>query len=117
MMDAKPRRCAGLSDLGLSVSAWPKLARSGSQRLVSVGRAQAAAAMLYRALAGALHSSGFGVSGGVPGLAAGFRGPMLARRRPWHPCGAWLAEIRTPAAAKPKLVSGFLNLDQPSSRR
>ena len=49
MIDASPLRCAGERDLGLSVSAWPKLASKGSQRLVSVGRAQAAAAMLISA--------------------------------------------------------------------
>ena len=49
MLDASPLRCAGERDLGLSVSAWPKLASKGSQRLVSVGRAQAAAAMVLSA--------------------------------------------------------------------
>ena len=47
MIEASPRLCAGERDLGLSVSAWPKLASKGSQRLVSVGRAQAAAAMFF----------------------------------------------------------------------
>ena len=53
-MDARPLRCAGDNDLGLSVSAWPKEARSGSQRLVSVGRAQAAAAIVLLPRSGSL---------------------------------------------------------------
>ena len=72
-------RCAGLSDLGLSVSAWPKLASKGSQRLVSVGRAQAAAAMLISAalwLCALERISSVGRR--LVGWRRGFRGPMLS---------------------------------------
>ena len=115
MMDAKPRRCAGLSDLGLSVSAWPKLASNGSQRLVSVGRAQAAAAIcLPRSVLctradfecrAALE--GWRRGTGVRCRAETFVRSVLVLRIP----------DRAPAAGKTWfLVSGFLNLDQASTR-
>ncbi len=101
-MDAKPRRCAGLSDLGLSVSAWPKLASKGSQRLVSVGRAQAAAAMVLSCRALALCSAeGISSVGRRPWAGGGLQGSDASSETSLAPRVVPLAAVRTPAAAKP----------------